>query len=58
MCVCVEGGRQADEANREKQKTGEGGGSAGEFRYKNRRKLKDKEVAWDQQEAGRARDER
>lgn len=35
-----------------------GGGSGGEFRYKNIRKLKDKEVARDQQEEGRARDER
>lgn len=47
-------GQQAKEANGGKEKTG----PDGEFRYKNLRKLKDKEVALDQQEDGRARDER
>lgn len=43
----------------EKQKCSRsGGGAEGEFRYKNIRKLKDREAARDQREEGRARDER
>lgn len=45
----------------EKQKcsrSGDWGGVWGKFRFKNIRKLKDREGAWDQREEGRARDER
>lgn len=53
MCACG-GGQKGKEGNAEKQKTREVGGE----RYKNIRKLKNKAVVWDQQEEGRARDER
>lgn len=57
MCVCV--GREDRRLRRQMEKNRKlRRRSGGEFRYKNIRKLKDKEVVRDQQEEGRARDER